>query len=99
MDVVDEGPLAVDLDDRQPLAVARLELGLAVDGDLASSNAELVTQRATPRERPLAEVAAARRGRRRLEALRIEATRDRGFGDAPDRDAVGRERMLICCSS
>jgi hypothetical protein len=31
---VDEGALASDLDDRQPLAVARLELGVVVDLDL-----------------------------------------------------------------
>ncbi len=34
VEVVDEGPLAVDLDDRQPLPVAGLELGVAADVDL-----------------------------------------------------------------
>jgi hypothetical protein len=34
-DPVDESPLAVDLDDGQPLAVGRLELGIARDVDLA----------------------------------------------------------------
>jgi hypothetical protein len=33
--VVDEGPLAVDLDDGQPLAIAGLELGVAGDVHLA----------------------------------------------------------------
>jgi hypothetical protein len=32
--VIDEGPLAADLDHRQPLAVARLELRVARDVDL-----------------------------------------------------------------
>ena len=33
VDVVDEGSLAVDFEDRQPFAVPRLELGLAGDVD------------------------------------------------------------------
>jgi hypothetical protein len=34
VDVVDEGPLAADLHDGKPLAVARLELAVAGDVDL-----------------------------------------------------------------
>jgi hypothetical protein len=34
IDVVDEGPLAVDLDHREPLAVLGFELGVASDIDL-----------------------------------------------------------------
>jgi hypothetical protein len=41
LDVVDEGPLAVDLDDRKPLAVASLELRVAVDPDLLQLEREL----------------------------------------------------------
>jgi hypothetical protein len=55
--VVDEGPLAVDLDHRQPLPVARLEIGIAGDVDLAVANA-LAVEDST---RAVAEVAAARR--------------------------------------
>jgi hypothetical protein len=40
--VVHEPPLPVDLDDRDPFAVLRLELGDAVDRDLAQLEAELV---------------------------------------------------------
>jgi hypothetical protein len=40
--VVDESPPAVDLDDRDPLAVLRLEPRVAVDRDLAQLEAELV---------------------------------------------------------
>ena len=42
MDVVDEAPLTADLDDGDPLAVLRLELGNAVDLHLAHLEAELV---------------------------------------------------------
>jgi hypothetical protein len=55
--VVDEGPLAVDLDHRQPLSVARLEVWIAGDVDLAVANA-LVVEHST---RAVAEVASARR--------------------------------------
>ena len=57
---VDERLLAVDLDDRKQLAVARLELGVAVDRDLLELEAELVPQRRDGRPRTLAEVAALR---------------------------------------
>ena len=40
--MVDEAPVALDLDDRDPLAVRGLELGVAVDLDLAQLEAELV---------------------------------------------------------
>jgi hypothetical protein len=46
--VVDESPLAVDLDDRQPLAVAGLELRVAADIDLFELELVLLPK---PRER------------------------------------------------
>jgi hypothetical protein len=60
VDVVHERALPVDLDHRQPLAVARLEPGVARDVDLGDLEAELVLERADCRARPLAEVAALR---------------------------------------
>jgi hypothetical protein len=57
VDVVDERALAVDLDHRQPLAVARLEYGVAGDVHLGELEAELVSKRADGRARPFAEVA------------------------------------------
>jgi hypothetical protein len=60
IDVVDERALAVDLDNRQPLAVARLEPVVARDVDLGELEAELVLERADGRARPLAEVAVLR---------------------------------------
>jgi hypothetical protein len=42
VDVVDEGTLAVDLDDRQPFAVAPLELVVAGDVDRVIGDAEPV---------------------------------------------------------
>ena len=42
--VVDEPPPAVDLHDRDPLAIRRLELGIAVDRNLAQFEAELVVR-------------------------------------------------------
>jgi hypothetical protein len=50
VDVVDEGARAVDLDDRQPFAIARLELIVAGDVDLLVREVELRTQ---PLELPL----------------------------------------------
>jgi hypothetical protein len=44
VDVVRENPLAVDLDHRQPLAVARLELWVAGDVDLLQLEAFLAAQ-------------------------------------------------------
>ena len=58
VDVVREDLLAVDLDDRQPLPVTRLEVRVAVDLDLLEREPELLVQRANLGERPLAEVAA-----------------------------------------
>jgi hypothetical protein len=60
VDVVDETPPAVDLDDRDPLPVRRLELGVAVDRDLAEAEAEFVPRRADDASRRLAEMAARR---------------------------------------
>jgi hypothetical protein len=60
VDVVREDALAVDLHDGQPLAVARLELRVAVDRHLVEHEPELVPERAHLLERPLAEVTAGR---------------------------------------
>jgi hypothetical protein len=57
---VDECLLAVDLDDREQLAVPSLELGVAVDQDLLELEAELVPERRNGLARTLAEVAPAR---------------------------------------
>jgi hypothetical protein len=57
VDVVGEDLLALDLDDRDQLPVARLELGVAVDRDLLERELELGVQRANLRECPLAKVA------------------------------------------
>ena len=57
VDVVREQPFAVELDHRQPLAVALLQLGVAVDRDLLELEPELPAKRPQLRERPLAEVA------------------------------------------
>jgi hypothetical protein len=54
VDVVDEGTLAADLHDRQPLAVALLELGVSGDVDLTKVDARLEKRRT----RAFAEVAA-----------------------------------------
>jgi hypothetical protein len=56
--VVDERALALDLDDGQPLAVARLELGVSGDLDLLELEPELRAQRFQLAARPLAEVTA-----------------------------------------
>ena len=61
VDVMDETPPAVDLHDRDPLAVRRLEPGIAVDGDLPQLEAELVARRRDDAPGRLAEVAARRR--------------------------------------
>jgi hypothetical protein len=47
VDEVHEGPLAVDLDDRQPLAVPRFERVVARDVDLDEAVPELGTQNTT----------------------------------------------------
>jgi hypothetical protein len=56
--VVDETAPTVDLDDRDPLAVRGLELGVAVDRDLPQLEAELVARRRDDAPGRLAEVAA-----------------------------------------
>jgi hypothetical protein len=56
IDVVDESPLAADLDDRQPLSITRLELRPARDVDFAEADARLAEHRPCP----LAQVAALR---------------------------------------
>ena len=53
---VDKGPLAVDLDDREQLAVPSLELGVAVDQDLLELEAEVVPERRNGLTRTLTEV-------------------------------------------
>ena len=58
--VVREDPLAVDLDHGQPLAVARLEVGIAGDVDLVELEALLAAQLCQLRSRALAEVAVER---------------------------------------
>ena len=57
---VHERPLAVDLDHRQPLAVARLELGVAGDVDLGELELRVRAHGDERLPRPLAEVAAGR---------------------------------------
>jgi hypothetical protein len=66
VDVIDEAALAVDLDDRNPLAVRRLELLVAVDRDLPQLEAELGLRRGYNAAGGLAEVAARRREKRYL---------------------------------
>jgi hypothetical protein len=61
VDVVDEGPLARDLDDGKPFAVARLELGIPADVHLLEVEAQLRPRLFERRASPLAEVAALRR--------------------------------------
>jgi hypothetical protein len=58
VDEVDERALAADLDDGKPLAVTRLELGVAADVDRAQLEAELRPRLLDDSERPLAQVAA-----------------------------------------
>ena len=58
VDEVHEGPLPVDLDDRQPLAVLRLECLVARDVDLVEAVAELSDEHCS---RLFAERAALRR--------------------------------------
>ncbi len=60
LDEVDESLLPVDLDDRDQLPVARLQLGIAVDRDLLEVEAELVAKLDDRGPRPVAEVTALR---------------------------------------
>jgi hypothetical protein len=55
--VVGEGPLAVDLDHGQPLAVARLEVRFTGDVDLLELEGLLAAQLGQLRSRALAEMA------------------------------------------
>jgi hypothetical protein len=61
VDVVGEGLLAVDLDDRQQLAVASLELRIAGDVHLVEVELDVGPDRRERRPRPLAEAAIPRR--------------------------------------
>src|SRR5437588_7185900 len=58
LDVIGADALAVDLDDGDQLAVARLELSVALDRDLDQLEPELVAELGELDLRPLAEVAA-----------------------------------------
>jgi hypothetical protein len=60
IEVVDEGPLAVDLDDWQPLAVPGLELRVAADVDLLELELVLDSELPERARRTLAEVAVLR---------------------------------------
>ena len=60
VDEVDECPLPVDLDHRQPFPVARFELRVATDVALLELEPELVACRPDDLARPLAAVAADR---------------------------------------
>jgi len=61
VDVIDKGALPADLDHRQPLTVASLQLGVAADVHLLEVEAQLRPRLLERRTRPFAEVAAARR--------------------------------------
>jgi hypothetical protein len=60
LDVVDERLLAVDLDHREEVAVAPLELRVAGDVDLAQLEPELIAQLVQRRAGSVAQVAAGR---------------------------------------
>ena len=60
VDVVDEGPLALDLDHRQPLAVSRLQLRVVADVDFVEVEGNLGADLFEDPPRALAEVAALR---------------------------------------
>jgi hypothetical protein len=66
MDVIGERALPVDLDDRQPLAVARLELGIAADVDFVELERNRGPHLVKHRPRPLAEATAGRDEQRDL---------------------------------
>ena len=72
VEVVDEGPLAVDLDHRQPLPVAGLELVDAADVHLLVGEPELGAERGELRPRPLAE--------RAVPSVEERDARDKGRG-------------------
>jgi hypothetical protein len=56
VDVVDKGPLAVDLQHREPLAVARLQPGVAIDLDLFELERDLLPNLRDYPPCPLAEM-------------------------------------------
>jgi hypothetical protein len=56
--VIDETAPSVDLDDRDPLPVGRLERGIPVDGNLAQLEAELLVRGADDAAGSRAEMAA-----------------------------------------
>jgi hypothetical protein len=56
-DEVDEGLLTVDLDDRDQLAIPRLQLGIPVDRDLLQLETELVARSDDRLARLLAQMA------------------------------------------
>ena len=58
--MVGEGAFALDLDDRDPLAVPRLELGVAGDIDLAQVELDFVPELAEDAACPITEMAALR---------------------------------------
>jgi hypothetical protein len=58
--VVDESPLAVDLHDRKPLAILRLEPRIPADVDFVELEVDLVADLIENRARAFAEVAALR---------------------------------------
>jgi hypothetical protein len=58
LDEVRERALAVDLDDRQPLAIASFQVGVAADVDLLQLEAELLVRRLDDAPRGGAEMAA-----------------------------------------
>jgi hypothetical protein len=60
VDVVDESPLAVDLDHGQPFAVPRLELRISADVDLLEVEGDLRVHLVDDRPGALAEVTALR---------------------------------------
>jgi hypothetical protein len=66
LDEVDERLLAVDLDDREQLAVPGLEPGIAVDQHFLEVEAELVPKRGDGLARTLAKVAPLRAEERDL---------------------------------
>jgi hypothetical protein len=57
LNVIGEPPPAVDLDDRQPLPIGRLELGIACDVDLPQLEPELLVEAPNLLERSLAQMA------------------------------------------
>jgi hypothetical protein len=60
VNVVRESPPTVDLHNGYPLPVLSLEMGIAVDGDLAQLEAEVVVRLSDDSPRRLAEMAAGR---------------------------------------